>query len=87
MGIEERGTAHGDPDLVALAQDRLVLAPPVVADDLVLAGDERAEVEIELLAAEAGEARVLGLPVDAGGLDEVLRGQAAAVHAGPADGA
>ena len=78
--------ALDDPDLVAVAEDRLVLATAVVPDDLVLAGDEGPEVEVEGLAAEAGEARMRGLPVDPGGLDEVLRGQAAAVHAGAADG-
>src|SRR5712691_1324031 len=87
MGVDQGGAAVVDSDLVAVVEDRLVLAVTVLVDDLVLAGNQRPKVKVEGLAAESREARVLRFPVDARGLDEVLRRKAAAVHARTSHGA
>ena len=83
--INERGVTVNDRDRVAVREDRLVLLRAVAVDDLVLPLDQRPEVEVEGLAAEAWKSRVLRLPVDPSRLDEVLRRQAAAVDTRPSD--
>lgn len=84
MRVDELSVALLDAELAA--EQALVLLLPVAADYLVLLGDEPAEVDLE---ASAGEARITGTACvvdEPRRLDEVLRGQAAAVDAGAAHG-
>ena len=68
-----------DPDLAA--DETLVFALAVIVHQIVFLLDERDEIELHRRRTQSWVARVSGVVQQLGRLDQVLRGQAPAVHA------
>jgi hypothetical protein len=83
--INEARMAMEDRDL--LAGEALVLLLPVVVNEIVLLPDELREIESEVVGRDPRIARIARVVEVLRGLNEVLRGQAPAVHARTACGA
>ena len=85
--VEEAHRPRNDGDLVGLVHEAVVFLAPVVVDGRIFLGDQRAEIGAQIDRLEAGIARVPRVVGELGGLNEVLRGEAAAIDAGTADSA
>src|SRR5690349_19301893 len=90
MRIDERRPPWYDLNgkltfLIRAVHDALIVLATVRTNDLVLLGDERREIDTEKPRREARIARMGGLVDQAGRLDQVLGGQAAAVDTGASE--
>jgi len=73
--------------LIRVVNDAGVVLITVLVDDLILLGDERREIHVQVCRSEARIARMGGIVDQTGRLDQVLGGQASAVDTGAAQGA